>query len=112
MATSLHPAIRGNMLFSLHAGSWGFSVMKRIIPVVLIAVFAIYAYEKRTGRNLGVSMTLEKSAGVVDSFTGTNLSGAFAGGYGMATGVGGSVKGGAGGLASGVSNNMGAVFGN
>ena len=85
--------------------------MKRLIPILLIAVFAIYAYEKRTGRNLGVSMTLERSAGVVDSFTGTNLSGAFAGGYGMATGVGSSVSRGTGSLASGVSNNMGSVFG-
>ena len=91
--------------------SLGVSVMKRIIPVVLIGIFAIYLYEQRTGRDLFVGSTINSAAHIIDRTTGTSFAsgatGGFAGGYGMATGVGASVGGGMGGLAAGVSGAMG-----
>ena len=90
--------------------------MKRIVPFVLIAVFAIYFYEQRTGRDLFVGSSLASAASFIDRTTGSNFSGGiaggFAGGYGAATGVGAAVGGGSGGLASGVAGSMGGVFGN
>lgn len=85
--------------------------MKRILPLVLIGILAIYFYEQHTGRDLYVGSSLQSAAGFVDRSTGTSFSsgitGGFAGGYGSATGVGGRVGGGMGGLASGVSGAMG-----
>ena len=90
--------------------------MKRIVPIVLIGIFAIYFYEQRTGRDLYVGSSLQSAAAFIDNTTGSRLSSGFsggmAGGYGTATGVGASMGGGAGGLASGISGSMGGVFGN
>ena len=85
--------------------------MKRIVPIVLIGIFAIYFYEQRTGRDLFVGSTIGSATSFIDRNTGTSFStgitGGFAGGYGAATGAARSMGGGMGGLASGVSGAMG-----
>ena len=93
----------------LGAHCWG-AMMKRLFPILLIAIFAVYFFEEQTGRNLGVGYTLGKSAGFVDGVLGTSIAGGFAGGYGAATGVGARVSGGAQGMSGAVSGSMGSVF--
>ena len=70
--------------------------MKRILPIVLIGIFAIYFYEQRTGRDLFVGSTFARTTNLIDRTTGSNFSsgasvgavGGFAGGYGAAVGRG------------------------
>ena len=70
--------------------------MKRIVPLVLIGIFAIYFYEQNTGRDLYVGSTIASATSFIDRTAGTSFSsgvgvgatGGFAGGYGTAIGAG------------------------
>ena len=78
--------------------------MKRILIIALMLIGAGIGFEQYSGKSIGVAKTFE--------FGTTVFSGAFAGGYGMATDVGRSVSGASSGLGQSVGNTMGSVFGN
>lgn len=78
--------------------------MKRILILALVLIAAGIGFEQYSGKSIGVAKSIE---------FGTNVfTGAFAGGYGMATDVGRSVGGGTTSLGKSVGNSMGSVFGN
>ena len=78
--------------------------MKRILIIALVLICAGVGFEQYSGKSIGVAKTFE--------FGTTVFSGAFAGGYGMATDVGRSVSSSSSGLSQTVGNSMGSVFGN
>ena len=78
--------------------------MKRILILALVLIVAGIGFEQYSGKSIGVQKTFEVGANV--------FTGAFAGGYGIATDVGRSVGGGTTGLGQSVSNSLGSVIGN